>query len=124
MNSYVRLGMHFLYYRREQEKALYWQTVLKLLQAEGEKVGKQYDSAASKSHIMPFIQYFELQDGLNGLVELGPSRYPCFNAFFSREIKEDARPIAEPDNDNVTSCPADCRLNSHRAVSERRGEAG
>ena len=103
MSLYVRVGMHFLYYGREREKALRWQTVLKLLQAEDQKVRKQYDSAASKSHIMSFIQYFELQASLNALVEPDPSRYPFFNAFFSREIKEDATPIAEPDNDSVTS---------------------
>jgi phosphatidylserine decarboxylase len=50
------------------------------------------------------------------MVEPDPNAYPTFNAFFAREIKESARPIAEPENDLVTSSPADCRLTAFPSV--------
>lgn len=43
-------------------------------------------------------------------MEPDPTKYSNFNAFFAREIKESARPIADPDNDKVVSSIADCRL--------------
>lgn len=116
MSIYVRVGMHLLYYGSEQEKALHWQKTLDLLKAQSEKMGKEYDSPESKNHIIPFIQSFNLEPGLVEMVEPDPANYPTFNAFFAREIKESARPIAEPENDLVTSSPADCRLTAFPTV--------
>jgi phosphatidylserine decarboxylase len=110
MSIYVRVGMHLLYYGSEQEKALHWKKTLELLQSESEKMGREYDSPHSKAHIIPFIQSFRLQDTLSELVQPDPDKYETFNQFFAREIREDARPIAEPENDLVASSPADCRL--------------
>lgn len=42
--------------------------------------------------------------------EPDPTKYKTFNEFFARELKPDARPVAEPNNDGVVSSPADCRL--------------
>jgi phosphatidylserine decarboxylase len=50
------------------------------------------------------------------MVEPNPDAYPTFNAFFGREIKESARPIAEPENELVASSPADCRLTAFPTV--------
>jgi phosphatidylserine decarboxylase len=116
MSIYVRVGMHLLYYGSEQEKMLHWQRTLKLLKDESEKMGKQYDSPESKQHIVPFIQSFQLESTLDEMVEPDPNAYPTFNAFFAREIRETARPIAEPENDLVTSSPADCRLTAFPTV--------
>jgi len=110
MSVYVRIGMHLLYYGSEQEKALHWKKTLALLQNESEKMGREYDSPESKQHIVPFIQSFNLEPTLDEMVEPDPDAYLTFNAFFGREIRESARPIAEPENDFVTSSPADCRL--------------
>ena len=116
MSIYVRIGMHLLYYGSEQEKALHWQRTLELLKEQSEKMGKEYDSPESKAHIQPFIDSFDLASSLPEMVEPDPTKYPTFNAFFSREIKPEARPIAQPGNDLVTSSPADCRLTAFPTV--------
>jgi phosphatidylserine decarboxylase len=114
MSIYVRVGMHLLYYGSQQEKVLHWQRTLQLLKDQSEKMGREYDSPESKQHIVPFIQSFDLEAGLSEMVEPDPNAYPTFNAFFAREIKESA--IAEPENDLVTSSPADCRLTAFPTV--------
>lgn len=116
MSIYVRVGMHLLYYGSEQEKALHWKRTLQLLKDQSEKMGREYDSPESKQHIIPFIQSFQLESTLYEMVQPDPSAYSTFNEFFAREIKESARPIAEPENDLVTSSPADCRLTAFPTV--------
>ena len=116
MSIYVRVGMHLLYYGSEQEKVLQCKRTLALLKSQSEKMGKEYDTPESKAHIEPFIQSFELQDTLSEMVQPDPSQYPTFNDFFAREIRESARPIADPDNDLVASSPADCRLTAFSTI--------
>jgi len=116
MSIYVRVGMHLLYYGSSQEELLHWKKTVELLKAQSEKMGKEYDSPASKEHIEPFIESFKLQDSLYEMVQPDPTKYATFNEFFAREIKESARPIAAPENDLVTSSPADCRLTAFPTV--------
>jgi phosphatidylserine decarboxylase len=47
-----------------------------------------------------------------------PEGYPHFNAFFYRELKPSARPIAAPQDDGVVVSPADCRLIVFPSVTE------
>ncbi|OQN98738.1 hypothetical protein B0A48_15404 [Cryoendolithus antarcticus] len=110
MSVYVRLGMHLLYYGSVQAKALQSHQTQALLKAQSEKMGAQYDSPESVAHIQPFIESFELQGSLGEMVEPDPTKYATFNAFFAREIKTSARPVAEPENALAISSPADCRL--------------
>lgn len=70
MSIYVRLGMHLLYYGSHQENILQWKRAQDLLKSQSVKMGKQYDSPASKDHIQPFIDSFDLQDTLQELVRL------------------------------------------------------
>jgi phosphatidylserine decarboxylase len=116
MSFYVRLGMHLLYYGTAQENALHWKKTLALLEAQSVKMGKSYDSPDSKAHIQPFIQTFGLEDGLAELQRPNIEDYSCFNDFFGRQLKDGARPIAEPENTLVTSSPADCRLTAYPTV--------
>ena len=116
MSIYVRVGMHLLYYGSQQERALHWQRTLNLLKQQSIKMGKEYDSPESVAHIQPFIESFHLQDSLVEMVKPDPASYPTFNEFFAREIKESARPIDEPDNDFVSSSPADCRLTAYPTI--------
>jgi len=116
MSIYVRVGMHLLYYGSAQENALHWQRTLNLLKGESEKMGKEYDDPSSKQHIIPFLQSFGLEGTMDEMVKPDPNDYATFNEFFAREIKESARPIAEPENDLVTSSPADCRLTAFPTV--------
>ena len=116
MSIYVRLGMHFLYYGSEQEKILHTKKVLNVLDEQSIKMGQQYDSAESKSHIVPFIKSFQLEDSMNEMVKPNPNSYENFNEFFAREIKEEARPIDNPEDELVVSSPADCRLTAFPTV--------
>ena len=113
---YVRVGMHFLYYGSQQEKALHWQTTLDLLESQSTKMGAEYDKPESVEHIQPFIESFSLQDSLHELVQSDPTKYATFNHFFAREIREDARPQEEPANDLIITSPADCRLTAFPTI--------
>jgi phosphatidylserine decarboxylase len=137
MSIYVRVGMHTLYYGSQQEKALQWKRTVKLLEEQSRKMGRQYDDPASVDHIVPFIESFNLQESMSEMKEPNPSKYKNFNEFFSREIREDARPIDEPGNvrsnlllstsaqstdsdttqDLVVSSPADCRLTAFPTIN-------
>ena len=79
-------------------------------------MGREYDDPSSKSHIIPFIKSFELCDSMKEMVQPDPDRYNTFNEFFAREIREDARPPHEPENELVTSSPADCRLTAFPTI--------
>lgn len=110
MSFYVRLGMHMLYYGSAQEKVLGWNRTKALLKEQSEKMGREYDDPNSVDHIQPFIESFELEGSLAQLKEPDPTKYKTFNEFFARELRSDARPIAEPDKTSVVSSVADCRL--------------
>lgn len=116
MSIYVRVGMHLLYYGREEEKALQWKRVQELLKEQSVKMGRSYDSPASREHIRPFIASFKLQDTLAELAEPDPDKYACFNDFFSRALRDGARPVQGLEDPTVVSSPADCRLTAYPAV--------
>lgn len=116
MSIYVRLGMHFLYYGSMQQRLLGTSKAEGMLLAQSEKMGKQYDAPESKDHIVPFIQSFNLEDSMKEMVKEDPNDYATFNEFFSREIKPEARPVAEPDNELVTSSVADCRMTAFPTI--------
>ena len=116
MSVYIRIGMHLLYYGSEQEKALHWKKTVQLLKSQSEKMGKEYDDPKSRDHIQPFIDSFKLQDTLQELKKPDPADYANFNEFFARELKEGARPVAEPEDAKVVSSPADCRLTTFPSV--------
>lgn len=116
MSIYVRLGMHFLYYGYYQQRFLGMSRVEELLKAQSVKMGASYDAPESKAHIMPFITSFDLASSMQDMVKENPDDYATFNEFFSREIKPSARPVAEPDNDLVTSSVADCRMTAFPTI--------
>jgi len=116
MSVYVRVGMHLLYYGTAQEKALHWKRTVELLKKQSEKMGRMYDTPQSKSHIIPFMDSFDLRNSMAEMVKPDPDDYETFNEFFAREIKEDARPQDEPGNDLVTTSPADCRLTAFPTI--------
>lgn len=116
MSVYVRAGMHLLYYGRAQEHVLQNHQVEKLLKEQSLKMGVQYDDPKSVDHIQPFIDGFKLGPSMNEMVQPDPKAYKTFNEFFAREIKESARPVDEPQDDAVTSSPADCRLTTFPSV--------
>ncbi|KUI55405.1 Phosphatidylserine decarboxylase proenzyme 3 [Cytospora mali] len=116
MSIYVRVGMHLLYYGSEQEDLLQWRKTQELLREQSVKMGREYDDPKSVDHIWPFIDSFDLQGTLGQLKEPDPAKYKTFNEFFARELRPDARPIDEPDNDRVVSSVADCRTTAYPTV--------
>jgi len=116
MSVYVRLGMHLLYYGSRQENILQWQKTEHILKAQTKKMGKEYDTPESTAHIAPFIKSFHLEDSMLDMIEPDPTKYKTFNEFFGRAIRPEARPIAEPDDTNVFSSPADCRLTAFQTI--------
>ncbi|KAK5730315.1 hypothetical protein LTR15_000252 [Elasticomyces elasticus] len=116
MPLYVRLGMHLLYYGTPEATALHWKRTQDLLKAQSLKMGKQYDDSKSKDHIKPFIDSFELQESLKEMKEPDFTKYRTFNAFFAREIRDDARPQASRQDPAVVTSPADCRLTAFPTV--------
>ncbi|KAK4893274.1 hypothetical protein LTR27_008397 [Elasticomyces elasticus] len=116
MPLYVRLGMHLLYYGTPEATALHWKRTQDLLKAQSLKMGKQYDDPKSRDHIKPFIDSFELQESLKEMKEPDFTKYRTFNAFFGREIRDDARPQASPQDLAVVTSPADCRLTAFSTV--------
>ena len=118
MSIYVRVGMHALYYGSQQEKALHWKRTQELLERQSRKMGAEYDRPESRAHIPAFIASFQLQAGLAELKQPDPAQYATFNAFFARELRDDARPVEQAHDAAVVSSPADCRLSAFETIDQ------
>lgn len=70
------------------------------------KQGKKYDDPSSKSQIVPFIEFHQLD---MSEVLLPIEEFKSFNEFFYRALKPGARPCSAPDNPRIIVSPADCR---------------
>ena len=105
-----------LYYGSQQEKLLHTTRAMQALEEQSVKMGIQYDSPKSADHIQPFIDSFQLGPSMSDMVEPDPKKYQTFNDFFAREIKESARPVAEPENDQVVVSVADCRMTAFPTI--------
>ena len=116
MSMYVRLGMHLLYYGTIQEQFLHAKRVEDVLSQQSIKMGRSYDTPESKAHIKPFLDSFQLWESMQEMKKPDPDHYENFNEFFAREITPEARPIHDPENDLVTSSPADCRLTAYPSI--------
>ncbi len=116
MSIYVRLGMHLLYYGTRQAQFLHVKRVQDVLAQQSIKMGQMYDTPESKDHIKPFLDSFQLWDSMQDMKKSDPEHYENFNEFFAREIRPEARPVHEPENDFVTSSPADCRLTAFPTI--------
>lgn len=114
MPLYARLGMHLLFYGKEQVKALGNKRVDELLREESVKQGKIYDDPKSAHSIPSFVEAYKIQT--EELLEPDISKYRTFNEFFYRKLRPDARPIQNEDNKNVVISAADCRMTVYASV--------
>ncbi|CCM06055.1 uncharacterized protein FIBRA_08302 [Fibroporia radiculosa] len=108
MPIYTRLGMHLLFYGGEQRKVLHNKTVEATLQELSIRQGKIYDSHDSVQSIPSFIETYSIRT--DELLEPNLSKYGCFNEFFFRKLKPDARPVQNADDSAGICSAADCRL--------------
>ncbi|KAI1372901.1 phosphatidylserine decarboxylase-domain-containing protein [Hypoxylon crocopeplum] len=105
MSVYVRLGIRLLY-KGLKSNNMENKRIRKLLKSLSIKQGKKYDDPASKSQILPFVQFHQLDmsEVLRPVEE-----FKNFNEFFYRALKPNARPCSAPDNPHIIVSPADCR---------------
>ncbi|KAF7370638.1 hypothetical protein MSAN_00696800 [Mycena sanguinolenta] len=114
MPIYARIGMHLLFYGREQVKILQSHTVESLLKEQSIKEGKHFDSPESAANIPSFINTYSLDT--SELLEPDVSKYKTFNEFFFRKLKPDARPVDNADDPRAICSAADCRLTVYQSV--------
>ncbi|KAI1136181.1 phosphatidylserine decarboxylase-domain-containing protein [Hypoxylon sp. FL0543] len=105
MSVYVRLGIRLLY-KGLKSNNMENKRIRKLLKSLSIKQGKKYDDPASKSQILPFIEFHQLD---MSEVLLPVEEFKNFNEFFYRALKPNARPCSAPDNPHIIVSPADCR---------------
>lgn len=82
----------------------------------GVKQGQAYDSEIGVyPHILAFISTYAIP--IDELLIEDLHAYKTFNSFFSRALKPSARPPAFPEDSQVVSSAADCRLVTFSDVS-------
>ncbi|POY70494.1 hypothetical protein BMF94_6562 [Rhodotorula taiwanensis] len=119
MPIYVRIGMQALYHGSEQSRLLAMPRVEEMLKAQSIKQGAAFDSPVNAlAHIQSFIQTYQIDT--SALLEPDIGKYKTFNEFFYRRLKPDARPPASPEDPDVVSSAADCRLTVFQSVDEAK----
>ncbi|KAG6827662.1 hypothetical protein H0H92_010858 [Tricholoma furcatifolium] len=112
MPIYARVGMHLLFYGYGRAKVLHTQTIEHLLQEQSVKEGRIYDNPESVKSIPSFVETYHLNTA--ELLEPDLNTYKCFNEFFYRKLKPDARPVSTLPDALVSA--ADCRLTVYPSV--------
>jgi len=115
MPLYTRLGMHLLFYGKEQVKLLGNKKVEEFLREQSIKQGTIYDSPKSVKAIPSFVHTYSIN--LDELLEPDIEKYTTFNEFFYRKLKPGARPVQFPDDKKVINSAADCRLTVFQTIS-------
>jgi len=114
MPLYARLGMHLLFYGKEQTLLLENRKVEELLREESIKQGRIYDDPKSVHSIPYFVEAYSIQT--DELLEPDVTKYGSFNEFFYRKLKPDARPVQNPDAELGICSAADSRLTVYESV--------
>lgn len=84
-------------------------------QSQSVKQGIAFDSPVNAlAHIQSFIHTYQIDT--SDLLEPDITKYRTFNEFFYRKLRPDARPPARPEDPDVVSSAADCRLTVFRTV--------
>ncbi|KAF8888359.1 hypothetical protein CPB84DRAFT_1826727 [Gymnopilus junonius] len=140
MPLYARLGMHLLFYGKEQRKLLSSKRIYEILEEESIKQGKIFDSPKSAQSIPSFISTYNIPT--DELLEPDVSRYKTFNEFFyryvgesfknhdmavltpfftcNRKLKPGARPVHKEEDNHIMVSAADCRLTVYPSIDLAR----
>jgi len=119
MPIYARVGMHLLFYGKAETSLLRWGRVESLLREQSIKQGQIYDASDPKvvyPHILAFCKTYHIDTSI--LLEQDLHKYPTLNAFFSRKLSPEARPITAPEDPSVIISCADCRLTVFESAAE------
>lgn len=79
------------------------------------KEQSKFDKPDSVNRIKPFIETYMIDENE---MEKPVSAYKTFNDFFSRGLKPECRPIAEPKNNRVAVSAADARVSAFESISD------
>ncbi|KAF8339845.1 phosphatidylserine decarboxylase-domain-containing protein [Cantharellus anzutake] len=113
MQVYVRLGIRLLY--KGASSRMEGARARRLLRSMSIKQGLKYDSPDSAREIPAFIAFHNLNvDEIRDPID----SFKNFNDFFYRKLKEDARPVASPNDPTVLVSGADCRMMAFESVGE------
>ncbi|KAI1321736.1 hypothetical protein EDD11_000012 [Mortierella claussenii] len=115
MPVYVRIGMHLMFASAFDHRLLETHKLQHLFLEESVKQGRHFDAPESVAQIPHFIKTYNLK--LSELLEPDVTKYGCFNEFFYRKLRADARPIDQKENPNVITAAADCRLSCFDSIS-------
>jgi len=116
MPIYVRIGMHLLFYGKEQVKLLEHAHKLEnALKEQTVKQGKLYETAESTKSIPNFVQTYKIK--VEELEKSDLNSYKNFNEFFYRTLKPGMRPTENPAPE-AYCCAADSRVTVYESVSE------
>ncbi|KAI4527552.1 hypothetical protein K525DRAFT_231850 [Schizophyllum commune Loenen D] len=115
MPLYARIGMHLLFYGALQKKMLQMDWLQNLLKEQSIKQGQTYDSPASTHAIPGFISTYKIDTA--ELLEQDLSKYGCFNEFFYRRLRPDARPVQNAADERGLCSVADSRLAVYEDVN-------
>ncbi|KAG5647920.1 hypothetical protein DXG03_007844 [Asterophora parasitica] len=114
MPIYARVGMHLVFYGYGRARVLGTRRVEDLLRKESIRQGRIYDSSQSAHSIPSFVKTYNLTT--EELLEPDLSKYACFNEFFSRKLKADARAVADAEDPFGVCSAADSRLTVYPSV--------
>lgn len=109
MPIYTRIGMHLLFAGHYREKLVDTSVMHRLFLHESLKQGTYFTDPKSASQIPSFVDHYSIDMSQYAVQDL--AAYDNFNAFFTRAILPEARPIHEPHDPDVLVSAADCRLN-------------
>lgn len=117
MPTYIRLGIRMLHQNIVTYRtAVDFGYVRNIFQSLTIQQGKKFDNPSSVNNIPHFIKYHKIP--VHEIVDQLTS-FKSFNEFFYRKIKlSEYRPLASPEDPNVTVSPADCRINVFESVNE------
>ena len=112
---YVRVALKAASQNMAGKKLVQSNTAASVFKNLSVQYGEKFNSPESKDEIARFIRTYniDLKE-----VEKDLKSFKNFNQFFSRTLREGARPIAEPEADHIAVCPADSRLTVFSTVEE------
>lgn len=113
--AYILSSLRMMYQTGSGKFAVDTNQVKKVLKHLTENQRKKFEAPESKKEIDEFIKFHNLN---TAEIKLPLDKFENFNQFFYRELKDGARPVANPKENKVAVSPADSRLNVFPTITE------
>jgi len=109
----INMAMRSMYQTKPGRTMLYLPSTTAMMKEGSEQAGRYEDDPKSAEKIPKFIKAM----AINTSEILDPlDSFKTYNEFFTRKLKPETRPIAEPDNPKRIVQPADSRLSVFRDI--------